>query len=157
MKISILLVVLSFINLLYSLFFELNRKLRYSQQQIKDIKERYSKLLTEEEIADIFHEGDNCKKRNCFIFARKQRRYSVCMWVVCILLMSAFLCWIGLDRDLKKTETNEHNIEYVDSVKRVSPIIDKAQVKTTCDTLKTDTNSLNNERFKKSPNSVCNQ
>ena len=157
MKISILLVVLSFINLLYSLFFELNRKLHYSQQQIKDIKERYSKLLTEEEIADIFHEGDNCKKRNCFIFARKQRRYSVCMWVVCILLMSAFLCWIGLDRDLKKTETNEHNIEYVDSVKRVSPIIDNAQVKTTCDTLKTDTNSLNNERLKKSPNSVCNQ
>lgn len=79
------------------------------------------------------------------------------MWVVCILLMSACLCWIGLDRDLKKTETNEHNIEYVDSVKRVSPIIDNVQVKTTCDTLKTDTNSLNNERLKKSPNSVCNQ
>lgn len=157
MKISILLVGLSLINLLYSLFFELNRKLHYSEQQIKDIKERYSKLLTEEEIADIFHEGDNCKKRNCFIFARKQRRYSVYMWVVCIFLMSAFLCWIGLDRDLKKTETNEHNIEYVDSVKRVSPIIDNVQVKTTCDTLKTDTNSLNNERLKKSPNSVCNQ
>lgn len=142
MKISILLVVLSFINLLHSLFFELNRKLHYSQQQIKDIKERYSKLLTEEEIADIFHEGDNCKKRNCFIFARKQRRYSVCMWVVCILLMSAFLCWIGLDRDLKKTETNEHNIEYVDSIKLVLPVVDNVQVNTTYDTLITDTNSV---------------
>ena len=143
MKISILLVVLSFVNLLYSLFFELNRKLPYSQQQIKDIKERYSKLLTEEEIADIFHEGDNCKKRNCFIFARKQRCYSVCMWGACILLMSAFLYWIGLDQDFKKVEKNEHNIEYVDSVKRVSPIIDNAPVNnTTCDTLKIDTNSL---------------
>ena len=157
MKISILLIVLSFVNLLYSLFFELNRKLHYSQQQIKDIKERYSKLLTEEEIADIFHEGDNCKKRNCFIFARKQRCYSVCMWGACILLMSVLLYWIGLDQDLKKVEKNEHNIEYVDSVKHLSPIIDNVQVKTTCDTLKTDTNSLNNERLKKSPNSVCNQ
>ena len=58
---------------------------------------------------------------------------------------------------LKKVEKNEHNIEYVDSVKHLSPIIDNVQVKTTCDTLKTDTNSLNNERLKKSPNSVCNQ
>lgn len=141
MKISILLVVLSFINLLYSLFFELNRKLHYSQQQIKDIKERYSKLLTEEEIADIFHEGDNCQKRNCFIFARKQRFYSVCMWGACILLMSAFLYWIGLDRDLKKTGTNEHNIEYVDSIKYVPQVIDNMQTNTACDTLKTDANS----------------
>ena len=65
------------------------------------------------------------------------------MWGACILLMSAFLYWIGLDQDLKKVEKNEHNIEYVDSVKRVSPIIDNAPVNnTTCDTLKIDTNSL---------------
>ena len=79
------------------------------------------------------------------------------MWGACILLMSVLLYWIGLDQDLKKVEKNEHNIEYVDSVKHLSPIIDNVQVKPTCDTLKTDTNSLNNERLKKSPNSVCNQ
>lgn len=57
--------------------------------------------------------------------------------------MSAFLYWIGLDQDFKKVEKNEHNIEYVDSVKRVLPIIDNAPVNnTTCDTLKIDTNSL---------------
>lgn len=63
------------------------------------------------------------------------------MWVVCILLMSAFLYWIGLDRDFKKTGTNEHNIEYVDSIKYIPQIIDNMQVNTDCDTLKTDTNS----------------
>lgn len=55
--------------------------------------------------------------------------------------MSAFLYWIGLDRDFKKTGTNEHNIEYVDSIKYIPQIIDNMQVNTDCDTLKTDTNS----------------
>lgn len=127
MKISILLVILSVVNLLYSLFFDLNKKLHYSQQQIEDIKERYSKLLTEEEIADIFHEGDSCKNRNCFKFARKQRCYNLCMWVVCIILMIVSLCWIGLEKNPEKTGIAERNIEHIDSVKYQSSVIDNAQ------------------------------
>lgn len=131
MKISVLLVILSVVNLLYSLFFDLNKKLHYSQQQIEDIKERYSKLLTEEEIADIFHEGDSCKNRNCFIFAKKQRCYNVWMWIVCIVLMAVSLCWIGLDKNPKKTGITEHNIEHIDSTKYQPSVTNNAQTDNT--------------------------
>lgn len=131
MKISVLLVILSAVNLLYSLFFDLNKKLHYSQQQIEDIKERYSKLLTEEEIADIFHESDCCKNRNCFIFAKKQRCYNVWMWIVCIVLMAVSLCWIGLDKNPKKTGITEHNIEHIDSAKYQPSVINNVQTDNT--------------------------
>ena len=141
MKISILLVVLSFFSLIYSLVYELNRKLHYSEQQIRDIKERYSNLLTPEEIADIFHE-DDCKKRNCFTFVRKQRCCGVFMWVLCILLMSIFLWWIGLDSNLKESRSNGHNIECVDSVKHITPTVNNTSVSTSKDTLQYKANSL---------------
>ena len=96
MKVSVLLVVLSIINLFYSWIFEFNEKLHFAEGQMKEIKNRYKPLLTDTELDEIFNEKDSTKHLNYFSFARKQRFYTISMWIICILLLVSLLLTIGI-------------------------------------------------------------
>lgn len=53
------------------------------------------------------------------------------MWIVCIVLMAVSLCWIGLDKNPKKTGITEHNIEHIDSTKYQPSVTNNAQTDNT--------------------------
>lgn len=53
------------------------------------------------------------------------------MWIVCIVLMAVSLCWIGLDKNPKKTGITEHNIEHIDSAKYQLSVINNVQTDNT--------------------------
>jgi len=108
MKISWFLVGLSLINLVYSLFFVLNKKLHFAQRQVSDVKKRYKPTLTDKELDEIFYEGSDSKNLNCFVFARKQRCANVWMWSICIGLLAVCLILIGVDSTDNNTEKEEH-------------------------------------------------
>lgn len=99
MTISVFLVILSAIHLAYSLLGDLNQKLDFAQRQMQDIKKRYSCLLTDEELKDIFNENNENEKLNCFAFAKKQRTINVAMWILCLASLVICLCFIGVKHE----------------------------------------------------------
>lgn len=146
MKISWLLVFLSIANFIYSLFFDLNRKLHLAERQIKDIRNRYKELLTDKELDRIFYEGNDCAKLNCFVYARKQRLHNALMWIVAIVALSVCLFCIGVKHEspLKQniTEPTKTEIVCLDS-------IEKEKENILMDSTSTDCGNIGNALFDK--------